>query len=279
MISSTTPLILIGCGNMGRALAEGWCASLLAADSLMIIDPDTSKASALQAPFPVSFYATLDDLPPAITPAAICLATKPNHVEGALQQIHQKFAAAAPLIFSVAAGKALDFYASHLWPAARIIRIMPNTPSMVGAGMSVCIRNASANTEDMQSVDTLLRAVGAVEWIENESLMDAVTAISGSGPAYVFYFMECLIDAAVNAGLDRALATQLALQTTFGAAMLAQHSPDDISQLRTNVTSPNGTTAAALHVLMEAGSGNFHALIHQAVEAAKSRSRELSENG
>ncbi len=276
MISPTNPLILIGCGNMGRALAEGWCASLLKAGSLIVIDTDTSKASALHAPFDVPFYPSLDALPKSITPAAICLATKPNHLAEVLATIRDLFPESQPLIFSVAAGKSLDFYVSHLWPDAKLIRVMPNTPSMVGQGMSVCIKTASVNDDEQQSIDALLAAVGDVAWIEDESQMDAVTAISGSGPAYIFYIMECLIDAGKNAGLDASLATRLAVQTVLGAATLAKGSDSTISQLRTNVTSPNGTTAAALQVLMEAGSSDLHSILNNAVQAARARSIELS---
>jgi pyrroline-5-carboxylate reductase len=242
---------------------------------LLIID--THAATAPKAPYPITIYPTLDALPSGITPSMIALATKPNHLSDVLTALNETFVAAAPLIFSVAAGKPLSFYASHLWDDASIIRVMPNTPAMIGEGMSVCIGNAHVSQNETDLIDQLMRTVGDVLWITDESQMDAVTALSGSGPAYLFYFLECLIEGAQKIGLNESQAIQLAKQTMLGAARLAKAETSPISQLRNNVTSPNGTTHAALQVLMGKASGDFKQIIAEALQAAQTRSIELAQ--
>ena len=177
------------------------------------------------------------------------------------------------LVLSIMAGKTLSFLQAAL-PRAAIVRAMPNTPAAIGRGITVAVPNAAVTTEQRLRAQHLLAASGHVEWVSDEALMDAVTAVSGSGPAYVFLLAEALTHAGIEAGLPEALAGKLARDTIAGAGELLHRSPLDPSTLRKNVTSPGGTTAAALEVLM--GSDALDALMCQAVAAATKRSRELA---
>lgn len=275
MSSLHTPLLLVGCGNMGSALARGWRASRLGAGELILVDPHVHRCRTLASALNIACYESIAALPHDLVVASICLATKPDTLTDVLPSIEQRFGASCPLILSIAAGKSLSFYADQLWDSAAIIRIMPNTPSLIGMGMSVCIGNAATTDSQKQFASSLMDAVGKTLWIDDETLMDAVTAISGSGPAYVFYFMECIIDAAVNLGLSREQASLLSIQTFCGAAQLAATSMEPPSQLRENVTSKGGTTHAALSVLMSSSGTDFKQIILDAAAAAKKRSLEM----
>ena len=184
------------------------------------------------------------------------------------------FAAAGSLIISIAAGPRLATFEAAFGADAAIIRTMPNTPAAVHQGMMVSCANASVSPAQRGICDQLMQAIGEVAWVEDEALMDAVTGLSGSGPAYVFYMIECMAEAGVKAGLPEALAVQLAQQTVAGAGALARQSSDSAAQLRVNVTSPNGTTAAGLAVLMDEKSG-LAPLMEKTVAAATERSKEL----
>ena len=271
-----TPLLLVGCGNMGSALARGWRASLLDAGELILVDPHIHSCRALASALNVACYESIAALPADTPISSICLATKPDALEAVLASIRQRFQSSNPLVLSIAAGKPLSFYSKHLWDSAAIIRVMPNTPSMVLAGMSACVANPAVTASQRQFASALMDAVGKTLWVDDESLMDAVTAISGSGPAYVFYFMECLIDAAIDAGLTPEQAAMLCTQTLFGAAQLAATASEPPSQLRENVTSKGGTTQAALSVLMSDSGTGFRQIIIDSVAAAKKRSLEMS---
>ena len=178
------------------------------------------------------------------------------------------------VFLSIAAGKPLRYFAAALGADAAVVRAMPNTPAAIGRGMTVLCANDRAGREDRAVCGALMAAVGEVAWIDDEALMDAVTAVSGSGPAYVFYLIECLAEAAVVAGLPAALAARLARQTVLGAAELARQSDAAPATLRENVASPGGTTEAALKVLM--GAAGLQPLLTHAVAVAAQRSRELA---
>lgn len=255
---------------MGSALLGGWIAAGLAPQAAIVVEPDPGAASALKAAWP-DLYVTggFDQLD--ADPSVIVLAVKPQIMDAVLPNL-EGFTGA--LFLSIAAGKTLENLSAVLGAKAAIIRAMPNTPAQIGLGASVCVANAAVSGDQRALCDSLLGAVGIVEWVEDEGLMDAVTAVSGSGPAYVFYFAECLARAAEEAGLPADLAAHIARQTVVGAGALLGESGDAPAALRQAVTSPGGTTQAALEVLM--GEGGLQAILNRAVEAAAKRSRELS---
>jgi pyrroline-5-carboxylate reductase len=178
------------------------------------------------------------------------------------------------LVLSIMAGRTLAFLQAKLPPNTAVVRAMPNTPASVGRGITVVVANTRVSTRQRKQASGLLAAIGKVEWIDNEKLMDAVTAVSGSGPAYVFLLTEALIQAGTTAGLPAELAARLARETVAGSGELLARSSLDAATLRQNVTSPGGTTAAALEVLM--GPGGFTTLLTKAIAAATRRSNELA---
>lgn len=276
MIHANSPLLLVGCGNMGYALANSWRASCLDTNQLLIVQPSAEKSAALSGELGVVCYESIGAVPQSVTPSAICLATKPNALDDVLRDISSRYAETRPVILSVAAGKVISFYEMRLWNDACVIRIMPNTPALVGLAMSVCISNQHATAAHHTMVTHLFESVGAVAWLNDESLMDAATAISGSGPAYVFYFAECLINAATELGLSKEHAVALVSQTILGASHMIQNRPDALSQLRENVTSPGGTTEAALCALQHNSGSTFADIIKQAALEAKDKSSKIN---
>lgn len=266
MTQNPSSLLLVGCGKMGGALLTGWEAMDMRFD---VIEPNTSSKHAH-----ATWHANLESLPEDYAPDIIVLAVKPQQLEQLLPDYKKRFSKNTPLYISIAAGKNLSFYHSHLGDHAHVVRVMPNTPTLVKKGMSVlCARNTiSAHAKKVAS--QLLETVGKVEWLEDEALMDAVTSISGSGPAYVFLFADSLTKAGVAAGLPESLAKTLALETIAGSCALANESKETLENLRKNVTSPGGTTAAALDVFM--ANNALEDLTKQAVFAAKARSKALS---
>lgn len=262
-------LILVGAGKMGSALLEGWLRLGLEPRRVAVLEPQPSPSIIALAERGVRVNpdpATLRDI------AAVVLAVKP-------QVAPQTIPALAPLlsdstlVLSIMAGRTLQFLATALARPCALVRAMPNTPAAIGRGITVAVpQNAAAAQRDL--ADRLLAATGAVEWVEDESLIDAVTAVSGSGPAYVFLLAEALGQAGVAAGLPAALADRLARETVAGAGELLHRSPLEAAVLRENVTSPGGTTAAALVVLM--GENGLATLMDKAVAAATARSRELA---
>jgi pyrroline-5-carboxylate reductase len=206
-------------------------------------------------------------------PAVMLLAVKPQAMDEVLPQL-AKLVGRDTLVVSIAAGRRMEGLAAHLPQGTAVVRVMPNTPASVGRGISVAVANAHVTAGQRATCDQLLRAVGQVAWVDDEGLMDAVTAVSGSGPAYVFHLAECLAEAGIAAGLDSQLAAQLARWTVAGAGELLHRSDLDAAALRRNVTSPGGTTAAALEVLM--AEGGLAELMRKAVAAATQRSRELA---
>jgi pyrroline-5-carboxylate reductase len=265
-------VVLAGCGNMGFAMLTGWLdGGVLERDKVYVVEPNDGlreRASSLG----VHALPDAAALPSNAKVDLVVLAVKPQ-VMGAVLPAYASMAAGGTAFLSVAAGVGMTAYEAALGAATQIVRSMPNTPAAIGKGMLVYFNNSNVTPETESFVTQLLACSGLVAKIESEHLMDAVTAVSGSGPAYVFHFIECLSQAGVEAGLPADIAGQLAMQTVMGAGALAAASDETPSQLRVNVTSPNGTTQAALNVLM--GDGALQKLVTAAVEAARKRSVEL----
>jgi pyrroline-5-carboxylate reductase len=263
-------IVLIGAGKMGSAMLDGWIGLGLDPSRVAVIEPQPSPAiSALTAR-----GLKLNPDPRAVRdPAVILIAVKP-------QVAAEVVPAAAPLIgrssvvVSIMAGQRLAALERALPGGTAIVRTMPNTPAAVGRGITVAVGNALVSAHQRDLADRLLAAIGAVEWVDDEALLDAVTAVSGSGPAYVFLLAEALAQAGAAAGLPADLAARLARATVAGSGELLHRSPLDAATLRRNVTSPGGTTEAALEVLM--GKDGLAPLMQQAVAAAARRSRELA---
>jgi pyrroline-5-carboxylate reductase len=258
-------LVLLGCGKMGSAMLEGWLKQGVAPTSVWVIDPNPSDwvrgtGVHLNADLPTS-------------PAIVLIAVKPQMMRAALPSI-AAMGGGATLFVSVAAGTTIAAYEAVLGPASPVIRAMPNTPAAIGQGITAIIGNARATEAHMALAETLLGAVGQVVRLDGEHQMDAVTAVSGSGPAYVFHLIETLAAAGEAEGLPPGLAMRLAKATVAGAGALAEAADETPTQLRINVTSPAGTTSAALGVLMDEAKG-FPGLLKLAVKAAADRGREL----
>jgi pyrroline-5-carboxylate reductase len=261
-------IVLVGFGNMGQALARGWLAAGLDV-TISVVDPVSEARARAGA---LGMTAFTDSAGPVGPVDVAVLAVKPNQIADALTALPE-----CGLYLSIAAGRSIADVANVVGDSAAIIRCMPNTPAAIGRGVSVLTANTRASQPDRELASRLMSAVGTVEWIDDEGDMDAVTAVSGSGPAYVFLLIECLTRAAVDAGLDTALAERLATATVSGAGAYAAASSSDAASLRRQVTSPNGTTAAALDVLCREDA--LRRLIREAVAAAARRSRELGAPG
>ncbi len=268
-------LVLVGAGKMGGAMLEGWLAGGLPAADVIVQDPAPPPEIAdLLAKHGISQVTELTAAGLDAPPAVILMAVKP-------QIMDDVFPAVAPLAgpdtvtLSIAAGKTIAGFEKHLAPGRAVVRTIPNTPAAVGRGITVCVGNDHATSAHRDVCTQLLSAIGEVGWVENEDLIDVATAVSGSGPAYVFLLAECLAQAGIAQGLDEALAQRLAEATVAGSGELMRQSDLPPSTLRENVTSPNGTTYAALQVLM-ANDDGLRQLLHRAVDAATKRSRELA---
>ena len=259
-------LVLLGCGKMGSAMLEGWLKRGLPPMSVWVNDPHPSDWLRAQG---VHLNAALPE-----SPAIVLVAIKPQMMGEALPTL-KGYGNGGTLFLSVAAGVTIARYEEMLGERTPIIRAMPNTPAAVGQGITAIAGNARADEADLASAEALLSAVGEVVRLEGEGQMDAVTGVSGSGPAYVFHMIECLAAAGEAQGLAPALALQLARATVAGAGALAMQAGEDPAQLRRNVTSPNGTTQAGLEVLMDAATG-LPPLMKATVAAAADRSRELA---
>ncbi|MDP3959385.1 MAG: pyrroline-5-carboxylate reductase [Pseudorhodobacter sp.] len=260
-------LVLLGCGKMGSALLQGWLAQGVPAASVWVLDPHPSAWLGAQG------VQLNQGLPKA--PAIVVVAVKPQMMAAALPSL-RALGGGGTLFLSIAAGITIATYEQMLGAGTPVVRAMPNTPAAVARGISALCRNAQVHEADMVLAEALLSAVGEVVRLEGEHQMDAVTAVSGSGPAYVFHLIEALAAAAEAEGLPAPLAARLALATVAGAGELARRSPESPAQLRVNVTSPGGTTAAALAVLMDLETG-FVPLLQRAVRAAADRGRELGQ--
>jgi len=272
-LKAAAPLVLIGAGKMGGAMLSAWLGKGLDPAGVRVIDPGLDDArrrdlerTGIGVADKVSDAALKD-------PAKILvLAVKPQIMKAVLAEV-AGIAGPDTVVISIAAGIAMKTLAAAFAEGQGIVRIMPNMPAQVGAGMAVAYPNDALNADDRALVDALMAATGATAWIGDEALMDAVTAVSGSGPAYVFYLAECLAAAGRAAGLDEALAEKLARQTVVGGGALLDAASEPAAVLRENVTSPGGTTAAALAVLM--GDDGLKLLLEKAVAAARARSIEL----
>ena len=262
--------VLVGAGKMGGALLEGWLRLGLDAKKVAVLEPQPSPQIAALTGRGLRLNPEPQTL---VNAAAIVIAVKPQAAGEAIAAV-TPFVAASTVVVSIMAGRTLQFLGSAVARPCAIVRAMPNLPAAIGRGITVAVPR-NANTAQRDVADRLLRATGAVEWIGDEALMDAVTAVSGSGPAYVFLLAEVLAQAGAAAGLPPALSQKLARETVAGAGELLHRSALDAAALRENVTSPGGTTAAALAVLM--GENGLAALLDRAVAAATARSRELAD--
>jgi pyrroline-5-carboxylate reductase len=267
------PLLLAGAGNMGHALLSGWLERGLDPARVLVQEPAPQPLvrQALEAKG-IVIQARIASLPEP--PAVLLVAVKPQVMDQVLPQL-ATLVGPGTVVVSIAAGRQIAGLAAQLPQGTAIVRAMPNTPASVGRGISVLVGNVHVTAVQRDACDRLLRAVGEAAWVDDEAQIDAVTAVSGSGPAYVFHLAECLAEAGVAAGLQPELAQKLARWTVAGAGELLHRSDLDAATLRRNVTSPGGTTAAALEVLM-AADGGLPELMRKAVAAAARRSRELA---
>jgi pyrroline-5-carboxylate reductase len=264
-------LVLIGAGKMGGAMLEGWLKVGLPGASVTVIDPrpsdDMTRLCAERG-------VLLNPAEPAREPEVLVLATKPQMLDDAAGAVN-RLLGPRTLIVSVLAGKTISDLRSRMPSAGAVVRAMPNLPASIGRGATGAAASIEVTDRQRLVADVLLRAVGIVEWLPSEDLIDAVTAVSGSGPAYVFHLAESLAEAGVAAGLPPDLAQRLARATVTGAGELLFQSELPPETLRQNVTSPGGTTAAALDVLM-ADPGGMRGLMREAVAAAQRRAQELA---
>ena len=261
-------VLLVGCGKMGSALLRGWLAGTPA--DIVVVEPapapELASLDALVVKAP-------ENVPSDFAPDVLVFAVKPQGMDAIVPRYLEASKGGA-VALSIAAGRPIAFFETHLGATAAVVRAMPNTPAAVGRGITAACPNAWVTPAQHSACERLLEAAGEVVWIDDEALIDPVTAVSGSGPAYVFFLIECLARAGEEQGLPPQVASRLARATVAGAGELARRSKEDAGVLRENVTSPGGTTAAALECLM-AGDG-LAPLMARAVEAATRRSRELA---
>jgi pyrroline-5-carboxylate reductase len=260
------PLLLVGGGNMGSALLSGWLHRGLPAAAVQVLEPKPGEALHSLG---VEIH---DHLPNPFSPRAIVLAVKPQIIDDILPEL-AKIMTPDVLVISIIAGKTISHFSDHLNGHTNIVRAMPNTPASIGAGISAAVAHADVRAENQMLATQLLEAAGMVRWLEKESLINAVTALSGSGPAYVFYLIECLANAGEQLGLSPDIAHDLAIETVAGSGQLAKLRTEEVSVLRQRVTSPNGTTQAGLDILMAAD--GLGPLIRHTLEAANKRAKEL----
>lgn len=265
-------VLLAGAGKMGAAMLSGWLSQGLKPKDIIIQEPHLAgEAAALAERHGIAARAIVEMCDPP--PAVIIAAVKPQVMDQAFPPL-AKLAGPETVVLSIAAGRSIASFEKHLPAGRAVVRAMPNTPAAIGRGITGAVANAHVSSSQKAACDALLKAVGDVVWVEDESLIDAVTAVSGSGPAYIFLLAECLAEAGRKAGLGAETAMRLARATVSGAGELLRQSPLDIATLRTNVTSPGGTTAAALNVLMR-DTGGLQELMTEAVLAAQKRGQEL----
>lgn len=266
------PLLLVGCGKMGGALLAGWLERGVEPAQVTLVEPNAAAVAAFTDKG-ARHVASLAELPPAYHPALVLLAVKPQMMEQVMAPL-ARFARPGTLFLSIAAGKTLAYFYRHLGEAAVVVRAMPNTPAAVARGMSVLVAGAGVSAAQRQAAEQLMAAVGETAWVEDEALIDVVTAVSGGGPAYVFLLAEMLAKAGEASGLPAELAARLARVTVAGSGELLHRSPESPAQLRQNVTSPAGTTLEALKVMM--ADDGLQPIVTRAIAAATRRSRELA---
>lgn len=263
-------ICFIGGGNMARAMIGGMVARGRAAADIGVVEPRDEGRAALARDFGVVTLPAVDDRVTAAT--VIVLAVKPQQLKAAVAPLAGKLAGA--VVVSIAAGLRSADISRWLSGYTRIVRCMPNTPALIGAGVTGIHADPSVSQAERDQVAAILASVGATVWIENEAQMDAVTAISGSGPAYVFHFIEALEAAGRSLGFDETTARALAIGTVDGAARLAAQSDETPATLRERVTSKGGTTAAALASFAQ---DDFIAVVARAVEAARARGEQMGD--
>ena len=258
---------------MGSAMLAGWLERGVAPSDVTIVETSVEQGDVLNARYGVSVVSDPKDIDSAFKPDVVILAVKPQMMDAVVPG-YKKFSSYGAVFLSIAAGRTLTSFANILGDAA-IVRAMPNTPAAIQKGMTVCCPNDKVSPEQQRQCHTLLEAVGEVAWVDDEGLIDAVTAVSGSGPAYIFLLAEAMAAAGVKAGLPAELSAKLARATVAGAGALLGESTEDAATLRHNVTSPGGTTAAALEVFMDEVDG-WQPVIDAAIQAATDRSKELA---
>lgn len=266
-------LLLVGAGKMGSAMLEGWIARGLAPKRIAVIEPQPGKAVKALARRALMLNPKTGPKTEAEPAAAIVIAVKPQTAPQAVPALGLHVGRST-LVLSIMAGRTIGFLEKSLPGSVAIVRAMPNTPAAIGRGISVAVANGKVSPRQRKLATDLLAAIGKVEWVSDEAMLDPVTALSGSGPAYVFLLCEAMTKAGIAAGLPAELAARLARETVAGSGELLHRSELDAATLRQNVTSPGGTTAAALEVLM--GPGGFDELLTKAIAAATRRSRELA---
>jgi pyrroline-5-carboxylate reductase len=261
-------IVLAGAGKMGSVMLSGWLAGGLDAKRVVVIEPQPSREISAQLTKGIRLNPSPKD---AGTVATLVIALKPQTFREAGAML-KSFVSSSTLVVSIMAGTTIASISEVC--GGSVVRAMPNTPAAIGRGITVAVAARNVSTSQRAVADALLRATGSVEWVDDENLMDAVTAVSGSGPAYVFLLAEELARAGVEAGLPPELATKLARETVAGSGELLHRSELASATLRQNVTSPGGTTAAALEVLMVPD--GMQSLLTRAVAAATRRSKELA---
>ena len=265
-------LVLVGCGKMGGALLSGWLDQGLKAENVWVVEPNQDFLGPYRERG-VKLATDFDGLDPNVAPELVVFAVKPQMMDQALPP-YRRFVRPDCAFLSIAAGKTIAYFEDALGAEAAVVRAMPNTPAAVGRGMTVLVANAQASAAQKALCGRLLATVGEVDWVDDEGMLDAVTALSGGGPAYVFLLIECLAEAGTAAGLPADLAMRLARVTVAGAGELVHQAEEPASQLRENVTSPAGTTLEALKVLM--ADDGIRPIFTRAIAAATRRSRELA---
>lgn len=272
-MSGATPILLVGCGKMGGAMLAGWRERGVGAADILVVEPSADLAVALRRDHGVTVVDSAAALPAGLKPATLVLAVKPQTMDAAVADYAGHVQAGA-LVLSIAAGKTIAYFERCFGPQAAVVRAMPNTPAAVGRGITALSANARVSAAQRAAADQLLAAVGETVWLDDEGHMDAVTAVSGGGPAYVFLLIETLARAGVASGLPEDVALRLARVTVAGSGELAARSSESAEQLRKNVTSPGGTTLEAIKVMM--AEDGIQPLFDRAIAAATRRSRELA---
>ncbi|PCI62450.1 MAG: pyrroline-5-carboxylate reductase [Kordiimonadales bacterium] len=271
--SLASPLVLVGCGHMGRALAEGWLKAGLLPAALVVVDPAVSFGSLSGVPAE-NFYGAPKGLPNKLKARVVVLAVKPQIIAGVLTGL-KAIVQTGTLVVSVAGGITLETLVEGFGEEPDYVRAMPNTPAAVGAGITGLVAHRGIHDGNKTLASDLFAAVGSAVWVPAENHMNTVTAVSGSGPAYVFHLVECMAAAGVREGLTEETASALARQTIIGAAKLLEADVEtSASTFRERVTSPAGTTAAALEVLMQ--ENGLQVLMRHAIRAARKRGEELA---
>ncbi|MBL6933274.1 MAG: pyrroline-5-carboxylate reductase [Rhodospirillales bacterium] len=266
-------LLLAGCGKMGGAMLAGWLDKGIEPANVTVVEPNPDTAEALRLQYGVTTVASPEDLDFNAKPTVIIFAVKPQVMDD-VAPAYARFKGEGVVFLSIAAGKTIAYFENLVGADAAIVRAMPNTPAAVGRGITVNFANAHVNRDQISLCGELLSSVGEVAWVDNEAHIDIVTALSGGGPAYVFLLAECLAHAGVQSGLPEDLARRLARVTVAGSGELLHRSTEEPETLRQNVTSPGGTTAEALRVLM--ADDGWQPLLDKAIAAATARSRELA---